>query len=66
MIVTAADGSRQYAPPFRLAGHAFAIVRAAPAQGEHSAEILREAGFSDEEIGSLADSGAIGEPGRAD
>ncbi len=67
MIVTAADGSRQYAPPFRLASHAFAIVRAAPAQGEHSAEILREAGFSDEEIAVLADSGAIREPGqRAD
>jgi alpha-methylacyl-CoA racemase len=62
MIVRGADGVRQYAPPFRLSGHAFAIVRAAPAQGEHSAEILREAGFSAEEIGLLADSGAIPEP----
>ena len=46
MVVTADDGSRQYAPPFRLAGHAFAISRAAPAQGEHSAEVLREAGLA--------------------
>jgi crotonobetainyl-CoA:carnitine CoA-transferase CaiB-like acyl-CoA transferase len=62
MIVTGADGIRQYAPPFRLSGHAFAIARPAPAQGEHSAEILREAGFSAEEISSLADSGTIPEP----
>jgi crotonobetainyl-CoA:carnitine CoA-transferase CaiB-like acyl-CoA transferase len=59
MIVTGADGIRQYAPPFRLSGHAFAIARPAPAQGEHSAEILREAGFSAEEISDLAATGAI-------
>jgi alpha-methylacyl-CoA racemase len=66
MIVTAADGGRQYAPPFRLAGHAFAIARAAPAQGEHSAEILREAGFSAQEISALADSRTITGSGRPD
>jgi len=59
MIVTAADGSRQYAPPFRLAGHAFTIARAAPLQGEHSAEVLREAGFSGEEVAALAAGGTI-------
>jgi crotonobetainyl-CoA:carnitine CoA-transferase CaiB-like acyl-CoA transferase len=62
MIVAGADGVRQYAPPFRLSGHAFAIARPAPLQGEHSAEVLREAGFSAEEIGRLADSGIIPEP----
>jgi crotonobetainyl-CoA:carnitine CoA-transferase CaiB-like acyl-CoA transferase len=66
MFVTAADGSRQYAPPFRLVGHAFAVTRAAPAQGEHSTEVLREAGFSDQEIGALAQSGTIREPDRID
>ncbi len=65
MVVAAADGTRQYAPPFRLVGHTFAIARAAPAQGEHSAEILREAGFSAEEIGDLAASGTITGPRRA-
>jgi crotonobetainyl-CoA:carnitine CoA-transferase CaiB-like acyl-CoA transferase len=65
MIVSGADGIRQYAPPFRLSGHAFAITRSAPAQGEHSVEILREAGFSAEEIGLLADNGTISEPRRA-
>ena len=62
MIVSGADGIRQYAPPFRMSGHEFAIARPAPAQGEHSAEILREAGFSADEIRSLADSGTIPEP----
>ncbi|MEO8565563.1 MAG: CaiB/BaiF CoA-transferase family protein [Betaproteobacteria bacterium] len=62
MIVSGADGIRQYAPPFRLSGHAFAIARPAPAQGEHSAEILREAGFGAEEVGSLVDSGTIRQP----
>jgi crotonobetainyl-CoA:carnitine CoA-transferase CaiB-like acyl-CoA transferase len=62
MIVTGADGVRQYAPPFRLSGHAFAIARPAPLQGEHSVEVLREAGFSAEEISLLADSGTIPEP----
>jgi crotonobetainyl-CoA:carnitine CoA-transferase CaiB-like acyl-CoA transferase len=59
MVFTAADGGRQYAPPFRLAGHAFTVVRAAPLQGEHSAEILRESGFSVAEIAALAASGTI-------
>ncbi|HKW80602.1 MAG TPA: CaiB/BaiF CoA-transferase family protein [Casimicrobiaceae bacterium] len=58
MVVEGPDGGRQYAPPFRLDGHAFAITRAAPAQGEHSAEILREAGFSEPEIAALAAGGA--------
>ena len=65
MIVSGADGIRQYAPPFRLSGHAFAITRPAPAQGQHSVEILREAGFSAEEIGLLADRGTISEPRSA-
>jgi len=65
MIVSGADGIRQYAPPFRLSGHAFAITRSAPAQGQHSVEILREAGFSAEEIGLLADSRTICEPRSA-
>jgi crotonobetainyl-CoA:carnitine CoA-transferase CaiB-like acyl-CoA transferase len=59
MVVTAADGSRQYAPPFRFAGHAFTAARAAPLQGEHSAEILRESGFSVAEVAALAASGTI-------
>ena len=59
MVVTGSDGTRQYAPPFRLSGHAFAIARPAPAQGEHSAEILRETGFTDAEIAALSAGGTI-------
>jgi len=33
--------------------------QAAPAQGEHSAEILRETGFSDAEIATLSADGTI-------
>jgi crotonobetainyl-CoA:carnitine CoA-transferase CaiB-like acyl-CoA transferase len=66
MVVAGADGTRQYAPPFRLAGHTFAITRPSPAQGEHSAEILREAGFSAGEIADLAASGTITGPRGAD
>jgi len=59
MVVVAADGGRQYAPPFKVSGHAFAIARAAPAHGEHTDEVLREAGFAAEEIDALAAAGAI-------
>jgi len=53
MVVTRPDGSRELAPPFRLSGHAFAVTRPAPAQGEHSAEILREVGYGDAAIEAL-------------
>ena len=59
MVVGASDGGRQYAPPFKVSGHGFAIARAAPAHGEHTDEVLREAGFTGAEIDSLAAAGAI-------
>ena len=39
-------------------------TRPAPALGEHTAEVLGEAGFSDEEISSLLDSGAVAGSGQ--
>jgi len=48
-----ADGVTQYAPPVKLSGWAFSVERAAPAPGEHGEEILREAGFSGDEISAL-------------
>jgi len=58
-VVRAPDGTRQFAPPFRLSGHAFRIDRVAPAQGEHSVEVLREAGLARDEIDALVATGVV-------
>jgi len=59
MVRTRSDGSREYAPPWKLSAHAFAVTRDAPAQGAHSAEILREAGYGDAAIGALVAAGVV-------
>jgi len=59
MVLQRSDGSREYAPPFKVSGHAFAVSRQAPGQGEHSAEILREAGYRATDIDALAATGVI-------
>jgi len=59
MVVERPDGSRQYAPPFKVSGHDFVVTRDAPAHGEHTAEVLREAGYDDAEIAALVADGAI-------
>ena len=59
MVVRRPDGSVQYAPPFKLSGHDFDVAREAPRQGEHTAEMLREAGYDEAAIATLAASGAI-------
>ena len=53
MVVTAPDGTRSYAPPWKLSGHEFRVEREAPAQGQHTFELLREAGYSDASIRKL-------------
>lgn len=55
-VTTRADGMTQYAPPFRLSGWQFAVERAAPACGEHTDEILAEAGLVAAEIAALRQS----------
>ncbi len=59
MVVTRSDGSHAYAPPFKLSRHAFGVQRDAPKQGEHSAEILREAGCDDSAIAALVAAGVV-------
>jgi len=59
MIVERPDGSRQYAPPFKLSGHAFAVTRDAPAHGEHTVDVVREAGYDDAAIAGLTAAGTI-------
>jgi crotonobetainyl-CoA:carnitine CoA-transferase CaiB-like acyl-CoA transferase len=59
VVVTGPDGSRQYAPPFRLDPPASTAVRNAPRQGEHSREILAEAGLPDAAIDALIADGVV-------
>jgi crotonobetainyl-CoA:carnitine CoA-transferase CaiB-like acyl-CoA transferase len=59
MVVDRPDGSRQYAPPYRLSEHEFMLTRGAPAQGEHTSEVLRASGYNDAAIAALAATGAI-------
>jgi crotonobetainyl-CoA:carnitine CoA-transferase CaiB-like acyl-CoA transferase len=52
-------GLRLVALPLLLDGERVLHPSSPPAVGEHSAEILREAGYSDEEIGQLAAEGVV-------
>ncbi|HMA32437.1 MAG TPA: CaiB/BaiF CoA-transferase family protein [Casimicrobiaceae bacterium] len=59
MVVTGPDGSRGYAPPFRLDPPASTAVRNAPRQGQHSREILAEAGLAEAAIDALIADGVV-------
>ena len=47
------------AQPVRMSDSEFAVRRATPALGEHTREVLAEAGYDDAAIDALADAGAI-------
>jgi formyl-CoA transferase len=49
----------QFAPPLKMSDYAFEAARPAPMAGEHSEEILREAGYGDAEIKRLRAAGVI-------
>ena len=54
MEVRRSDGEeRTLGIPVKMSETPGAIRRPAPQLGEHTAEVLREAGFSDEEIAAL-------------
>jgi crotonobetainyl-CoA:carnitine CoA-transferase CaiB-like acyl-CoA transferase len=62
MIVDASAATgpvTQFAPPLRLSEFEFAVERQAPRQGEHSEEILREAGYSSEDIAGFRNAGIV-------
>jgi crotonobetainyl-CoA:carnitine CoA-transferase CaiB-like acyl-CoA transferase len=59
MVARRADGSRELAPPFRVGGHPFVAGRPAPAQGEHTRAVLREAGYADADIDVLVQAGVV-------
>jgi len=58
MVQRREDGTAELAPPFRVSGHAFEAQRPAPAQGEHTRAVLREAGLDDARIDALVAAGA--------
>jgi crotonobetainyl-CoA:carnitine CoA-transferase CaiB-like acyl-CoA transferase len=56
---------RQLGVPVKLSRTPGVVERPAPALGEHTGEVLREAGFGDEEIEALISSGAAAGPNEA-
>ena len=52
-MVIVKEGLTQLAPPLKFSEFEFAIVRDAPGPGEHTDEVLREAGFGKAEIAAL-------------
>ena len=58
MVINRPGGARQYAPPFKLVPPAFTVTRDAPKHGEHTRDVLREAGYTDAAIDALIGSGA--------
>lgn len=58
-MVVEVDGLPQLAPPWKLGDFEFAIERAAPAPGQHSEDILREAGYDADAIDKLRGRGII-------
>ena len=54
------DGTTlQFAPPLKISDYAFAVERSAPEAGQHTDEILREAGYAGADIIRLRDSGVV-------
>jgi formyl-CoA transferase len=52
--------------PMRLSRTSTSLRRAAPAPGEHTQEVLREYGYSDDEIRQLEDTGVTAAKAKAD
>jgi len=58
-MVVESDGIKQFAPPYKISDMPFEVRLPAPAAGEHGEDILREAGYSADEIASLRSRKAI-------
>lgn len=58
MVVRDTD-ALQFAPPWKISDYAFAVERPAPDAGQHSDEILREAGYTSADIARLRGAAVI-------
>lgn len=58
-ILQGLAGRELVAPPFSADGERVRYRSAPPLLGEHTAEVLREAGYGDHEVAELADAGVI-------
>jgi crotonobetainyl-CoA:carnitine CoA-transferase CaiB-like acyl-CoA transferase len=52
--------SKLPALPLEMGGRRFGIHRPVPRKGQHTREIMTEAGYSEEEINALIEQGAVG------
>ena len=52
-------GTLQFAPPWKMSEYEFAVERPAPDAGQHTDEILRDAGYASADISRLRASGVI-------
>ncbi|HEU5143531.1 MAG TPA: CoA transferase [Solirubrobacterales bacterium] len=59
-------GVRQLGSPVKMSRTPADPTRPAPAFGEHTEEVLRDVGYSDEEVASMLDSGAAAGPGASE
>jgi crotonobetainyl-CoA:carnitine CoA-transferase CaiB-like acyl-CoA transferase len=53
---------RQLGPPIKLSRTPASVREPGPALGEHTHDVLREAGYSDEEVAALEQAGAVAGP----
>ena len=58
-MIFSEDGMQRLAFPVKFSEFEFGVERRAPVRGEHTDEVLREAGYGKTEIESLRKSGVI-------
>jgi crotonobetainyl-CoA:carnitine CoA-transferase CaiB-like acyl-CoA transferase len=62
-ILQEVAGHDTVAPPLSMDGERVSLRTPPPLLGEHSREVLAEAGYSEEEIAALVEDGVVGVPG---
>ena len=58
-MVSRAGGTLQFAPPLKMSEYDFSVERPAPDAGQHTDEILRDAGYASADISRLRTAGVI-------